>query len=388
MKLNFKVKYFWELKTKYRETEFLCQIARLKSKNRAEEGISYLKDKPFEIVSYEQKEGKENNPRLYDLTSVQVEANKKYGYTADETLKTVQSLYEKKLVTYPRVDTTYLSEDLHPKVPQILKNLTQYASLIAPVLNKPIAKSKIIFNDKKITDHHAIIPTGVNGQGLSGYEEKIYDLISKRFIAVFYPPCKVSNTTVIGKVEKLEFKTSGKQIISLGWRAVYKEDSKTESTENSKKKPETKEVVLPNFEKGESGPHEPIIHEGKTSPPKYFTEATLLRSMETAGKLVENDEMRDLMKENGIGRPSTRANIIETLFRRNYIERKKKNIHATDLGMALIGTIKSDLLKSPELTGQWENKLRQIEKGTLSPSDFRQELFQMIRKLTDEVIFN
>ena len=385
---NFKVKYFWELKTKYRETEFLCQIARLKSKNRAEEGISYLKDKPFEIVSYEQKEGKENNPRLYDLTSVQVEANKKYGYTADETLKTVQSLYEKKLVTYPRVDTTYLSEDLHPKVPQILKNLTQYASLIAPILKKPIAKSKTIFNDKKITDHHAIIPTGVNGQGLSGYEEKIYDLISKRFIAVFYPPCKVSNTTVIGKVEKLEFKTSGKQIISLGWRAVYKEDSKTESTENSKKKPETKEAVLPNFEKGESGPHEPIIHEGKTSPPKYFTEATLLRSMETAGKLVENDEMRDLMKENGIGRPSTRANIIETLFRRNYIERKKKNIHATDLGMALIGTIKSDLLKSPELTGQWENKLRQIEKGTLSPSDFRQELFQMIRKLTDEVIFN
>jgi DNA topoisomerase-3 len=385
---NFKVEYFWELKTKYRETEFLCQIARLKSKNRAEEGISYLKDKPFEIVSYEQKEGKENNPRLYDLTSVQVEANKKYGYTADETLKTVQSLYEKKLVTYPRVDTTYLSEDLHPKVPQILKNLTQYASLIAPILKKPIAKSKTIFNDKKITDHHAIIPTGVNGQGLSGYEEKIYDLISKRFIAVFYPPCKVSNTTVIGKVEKLEFKTSGKQIISLGWRAVYKEDSKTESTENSKKKPETKEVVLPNFEKGESGPHEPIIHEGKTSPPKYFTEATLLRSMETAGKLVENDEMRDLMKENGIGRPSTRANIIETLFRRNYIERKKKNIHATDLGMALIGTIKSDLLKSPELTGQWENKLRQIEKGTLSPSDFRQELFQMIRKLTDEVIFN
>jgi len=385
---NFKVEYFWELKTKYRETEFLCQIARLKSKNRAEEGISYLKDKPFEIVSYEQKEGKENNPRLYDLTSVQVEANKKYGYTADETLKTVQSLYEKKLVTYPRVDTTYLSEDLHPKVPQILKNLTQYASLIAPILKKPIAKSKTIFNDKKITDHHAIIPTGVNGQGLSGYEEKIYDLISKRFIAVFYPPCKVSNTTVIGKVEKLEFKTSGKQIISLGWRAVYKEDSKTESTENSKKKPETKEVVLPNFEKGESGPHEPIIHEGKTSPAKYFTEATLLRSMETAGKLVENDEMRDLMKENGIGRPSTRANIIETLFRRNYIERKKKNIHATDLGMALIGTIKSDLLKSPELTGQWENKLRQIEKGTLSPSDFRQELFQMIRKLTDEVIFN
>ena len=385
---NFKIEHFWELKTIYRDTEFSCQIDRLKNKSRAEEGISYLKDKEFEIMSYEQKEGKENNPRLYDLTSIQVDANKKFGYTAEETLKTVQSLYEKKLVTYPRVDTTYLSEDLHPKVPKILTNLQQYAQLIEPLMKKPIAKSKTIFNDKKITDHHAIIPTGVNGQGLSGFEEKIYDLICRRFIAVFYPPCKVSNTTVLGKVEKLEFKTSGKQIISLGWRVLYQGESKKENTDDSKNKAETKDKVLPNFVKGEKGPHAPLIHEGKTSPPKYYTEASLLRSMETAGKFVDDDEMRDLMKENGIGRPSTRANIIETLFRRKYIERKKKNIHATELGIQLIGTIKNDLLKSPELTGQWENKLRQIEKGNYSPSDFRQELFQMIRKLTDEVIFN
>lgn len=382
---SFKVEHFWELKTNYRDTEFICQIKRLNSKKRAEEGIAYMTDKPFEIVSYEQKEGKENNPRLYDLTSIQVDANKKFGYTADETLKTVQSLYEKKLVTYPRVDTTYLSEDLHPKMPQVLKNLQQYEVLIEPILKKPIAKSKTIFDDKKITDHHAIIPTGVNGQGISGFEEKVYDLICKRFIAVFYPPCKVSNTTVLGKVEKLEFKTSGKQIIHPGWRIVYSETKQSE--ENSNQKETTKDVVLPNFEKGEQGPHQPFIHEGKTSPPKYFTEASLLRSMESAGKFVEDEEMRDLMKENGIGRPSTRANIIETLFRRKYIERKKKNLHATTLGIQLIGTIKNELLKSPELTGQWEYKLRQIEKGTYSPQEFKQELFQMIRKLTDEVIF-
>ena len=385
---NFKVEHFWELKTIYRKTEFSCQINRLNTESRAEEGIAYLTGKEFEIVSYEQKEGKEYNPRLYDLTSIQVDANKKFGYTADETLKTVQSLYEKKLVSYPRVDTTYLSEDLHPKVPKILQNLKQYDALIAPILKKPIPKSKTIFNNKKITDHHAIIPTGVNAQGLSGFEEKIYDLISRRFIAVFYPPCIVSNTTVLGKVEKLKFKTSGKQIISLGWRIVYNEESGTEKKDDLIKKKDIKEAVLPNFEKGEKGPHTPLIHEGKTSPPKYYSEASLLRSMETAGKLVDNDEMRDLMKENGIGRPSTRANIIETLFRRNYIERKKKNIYATDLGMQLIGTIKNDLLKSPELTGQWENKLRQIEKGSLSPHEFREELFQMIRKLTDEVVFS
>ena len=384
---DFKVAHFWELKTKYRETEFTCLISRLKNKKRAEEGIDYLTEKPFEIVSYEQKEGKEKNPRLYDLTSVQVDANKKFGFTADETLKTVQGLYEKKLVTYPRVDTTYLTEDLHPKVPQILNNLKQYAHLTKILLEKPIAKSKTIFNDKKITDHHAIIPTGVNGQGLSGREEQIYDLICRRFIAVFYPVCTVSHTTVLGKVEKLEFKTSGKQIIAPGWRFVYEEKNKEDEALKEKKNSTTKESVLPNFEKGEKGPHEPYMHEGKTSPPKYYTEASLLRSMETAGKFVEDDEMRDLMKENGIGRPSTRANIIETLFKRQYIERKKKNIHATALGMNLIDTIQNDLLKSPELTGQWEYKLRQIEKGEYTSSEFKRELFLMIKSLTDEVIF-
>ena len=318
-------------------------------------GIEYLKGKPFKIVSYEQKEGKEGNPRLYDLTSLQVDSNKKFGYSAEDTLKTIQNLYEKKLVSYPRVDTTYLSEDLHKKVPGILQNLKDYNHLTQSVLDKPIKKSKSIFNNKKITDHHAIIPTGVAPQGLQGSELQIYDLICKRFIAVFYPPCIVSNTTVIGQVEKLEFKTSGKQIIDPGWRIVYAGNDTSTKKEDDK--------VLPLFEKGEEGPHAPFFHEGKTSPPKHFTEATLLRSMETAGKLVDNEDMREVMKENGIGRPSTRANIIETLFKRKYIERKKKNIHATTLGIQLIGTIKNDLLKSPELTGQWENKLRQIEKG-------------------------
>ena len=376
---QFKVEHFWELKTIYRETEFTCQIKRLNSKERAIEGVEYLKDKAFKIISYEQKEGKEGNPRLYDLTSLQVESNKIFGHSAEDTLRSIQNLYEKKLVSYPRVDTTYLSEDLHPKVSGILGNLKDYAQLTAPVLEKPIKKSKTIFNNKKITDHHAIIPTGVKAQGLQGIEQEIYDLICKRFIAVFYPACIVSNTTVLGKVDKLEFKTSGKQIIDPGWRIIYT------VTETASKKDEDK--VLPLFNKDEEGPHEPFFHEGKTSPPKYYTEATLLRSMESAGKLVENEDMRELMKENGIGRPSTRANIIETLFKRNYIERKKKNIHATLLGIELIGTIKSELLKSPELTGQWEYKLRQIEKGEYTSNEFKSELFLMIRKLTDEVIF-
>ncbi len=376
----FKVERFWELKTVYRETEFACQIKRLSSEKRAAEGLEYIKDKPFRVLSYEQKEGKEGNPRLYDLTSLQVDANKKLGCSAEETLNSVQNLYEKKLVSYPRVDTTYLSEDLHPKVPGILKNLSSYKELIEPVLEKPIKKTKNIFNNKKITDHHAIIPTGIQAQGLQGREEKIYDLICKRFIAVFYPVCKVSNTTVLGKVDQLEFKTSGKQIIDPGWRKVYASDNEANA-------PKQEEKVLPIFEKGEEGPHKGFIHEGKTSPPKYYTEASLLRSMETAGKLVEDEEMRELMKENGIGRPSTRANIIETLFKRKYIERKKKNIHATPLGIELIELIQSDLLKSPELTGQWEYKLRQIEKGSYSPLEFKKELYVMIRRLTDEVIF-
>ena len=380
---------YWELKTIYRETEFLCQIDRLKSQDKADKGLDYLKDKPFEITSFEQKEGKEGNPRLYDLTSLQVDGNKRYGYSAEETLNLIQSLYEKKLVTYPRVDTTYLSEDLHPKIPGILNGLRDYKRFTEELLSKPIPKLKSVFDDKKITDHHAIIPTGIAPSGISPDEQRIYDLITRRFIAVFYPECKVSNTTVLGKVDQLVFKATGKQIIEKGWRVVYedlkvKEESKGKKDSKGK---EEEEKILPIFQEGESGAHEPFIHKGKTTAPKPYTEATLLRAMETAGKMVENEEMREVMKENGIGRPSTRASIIETLFRRKYIEKKKKNIIATETGISLIDTIKNDLLKSPELTGIWEQKLRQIERGTYEPQAFKDELFRMVREITDEVIF-
>lgn len=378
----FQSEEYWELKTKYRDTEFLCQIDRLKSEERAQKGLAYLKEKPFTITSFEQKEGKEGNPRLYDLTSLQVDGNKRYAFSADETLKHVQNLYEKKLVTYPRVDTTYLSEDLHPKIPNTLRGLRDYTRFTASLLENPIPKSKSIFDNTKVTDHHAIIPTGISPSGISPDEQKIYDLIARRFIAVFYPECKVSNTTVIGQVDQLHFKATGKQILAKGWRIVY-EDLETKTS----KKEESEEKVLPLFTEGESGEHEPFIHKGKTSPPKPYTEATLLRAMETAGKLVEDEEMRELMKENGIGRPSTRSSIIETLFKRRYIEKKKKNLIPTDTGIQLIQTIKNDLLKSPELTGQWEHKLRQMERGNYDPKKFKEELFKMVRSLTDEVIF-
>ena len=378
----FQSEEYWELKTKYRDTEFLCQINRLKSEERAQKGLAYLKEKPFTITSFEQKEGKEGNPRLYDLTSLQVDGNKRYAFSADETLKHVQNLYEKKLVTYPRVDTTYLSEDLHPKIPNTLRGLRDYTRFTASLLENPIPKSKSIFDNAKVTDHHAIIPTGISPSGISPDEQKIYDLITRRFIAVFYPECKVSNTTVIGQVDQLHFKATGKQILAKGWRIVY-EDLETKTF----KKEESEEKVLPLFTEGESGEHEPFIHKGKTSPPKPYTEATLLRAMETAGKLVEDEEMRELMKENGIGRPSTRSSIIETLFKRRYIEKKKKNLIPTDTGIQLIQTIKNDLLKSPELTGQWEHKLRQMERGNYDPKKFKEELFKMVRSLTDEVIF-
>jgi DNA topoisomerase-3 len=379
----FKQEEYWELKTIYRETEFTCQINRLKSIDKAQKGLEYLLNKPFEITSFEQKEGKEGNPRLFDLTGLQVEANKKKGYSAEETLKLVQNLYEKKLVTYPRVDTTYLSEDLHPKIPGILSNLDDYAGLVSPLLQKPLPKSKQIFDDKKVSDHHAIIPTGIKPGGWTIDEKIIYDMITRRFIAVFYPECKVSNTTVLGKVDELIFKTTGKQILEPGWRILYQNDKK----EDEEKKTE-EEKTLPLFEEGESGPHEPFIHQGKTSPPKPYSEATLLRAMETAGKLVEDEEMREMLKLNGIGRPSTRANIIETLFKRRYIEKKKKNILATETGINLIDTIQSDLLKSVELTGQWERKLRLIEKGEYELQMFKEELIQMVKEITDEVIFN
>ncbi len=374
---------YWELKTIYRETEFTATIERLKSLDKANKGLEYLKQHPFVVTSFEIKEGKEGNPKLFDLTSLQVEANKRFGYSAEDTLKYVQSLYEKKFVTYPRVDTTYLSEDLYPKVKGILEDLTIYRNLTAPVLAKPIPKSKAVFDDKKVTDHHAIIPTGVApSPGLHIEEKRIYDLIARRFIAVFYPECKVSNTTVMGTVGQVEFKATGKQIIEAGWKEVYAND-KTEKKEEG-----DEEKVMPHFTVGESGPHAPLIHQGKTTPPKAYTEASLLRAMETAGKQVEDEEMRELLKDNGIGRPSTRANIIETLFRRKYIERRKKNIFATQTGIDLIDCIQYELLKSAELTGNWERKLRMIEKGEYQLDTFKQELIDMVTDITKEVKSN
>lgn len=370
---------YWELKTIYRETEFTAAIDRLRSADKADKGLEYLKQHLFEITSFEKKEGREGNPRLFDLTSLQVEANKKYGYSAEDTLKYVQNLYERKVVTYPRVDTTYLSEDLHPKIAGIIKSMVYYTQLTAPVLAKPIPKLKSVFDDQKITDHHAIIPTEIPPSGISVPEEKrVYDLIAKRFIAAFYPECKVSNTTVLGKVGQVPFKATGKQILEQGWREVYIHDARKEEGEEP-------ERLMPVFTEGERGPHEPKVHKGKTTPPKPYTEATLLRAMETAGKQVEDEEVRELLKDNGIGRPSTRANIIETLFRRKYIEKKKKNLFATQTGMDLIDTIRNELLKSPELTGVWERKLRQIEKGTYDPALFKEELIRMVVDLTEEV---
>jgi DNA topoisomerase-3 len=370
---------YWELKTIYRDTEFTATIDRIKVLDRAEKGLAYLQEHPFEITSFEKKDGKEGNPRLFDLTALQVEANKRFGYSADDTLKYIQNLYEKKMVTYPRVDTTYLSEDLHPKIPGILQDMTPYAVLTAPILANPIPKLKTVFDDKKVTDHHAIIPTGVYPSNLPPEEKRIYDLVARRFIAAFYPECKIASTTVLGKVGKVPFKVTGKQILEPGWKEVYANDV------NPDKKEEEEEKILPEFVVGESGPHTPRIHKGKTTPPKAFTEATLLRAMETAGKQVEDEEMRELLKDNGIGRPSTRANIIETLFRRKYIEKRKKNIYATQTGIDLIDTIQTELLKSPELTGIWERKLRLIEKGEYEMVTFKQELIQMVIDLTVEV---
>lgn len=378
----FKIEDYWELKTTYREVVFNATADRLKNEDRAQKGVEYLKQHLFEIVNFEIKEGKESNPRLFDLTALQVEANKKYGFSADSTLKHIQSLYEKKHVTYPRVDTTYLPEDVYPKIKGILSGLTFYQDLIQPILKKPIPKLKTVFNDEKVTDHHAIIPTEmVPGPSLAREEKLIYDLIAKRFIAVFYPECKVSNTLVEGKVGEIGFKTTGKQILDPGWRAVYAKDKPDED-----EKEKEKEQLIPAFEVGEKGPHEPFFHKGRTTPPKPYTEATLLRAMETAGKQVEDEELRESLKANGIGRPSTRAAVIETLFRRKYIEKQRKNLLATPTGIELIDTIEDDLLKSPELTGEWELKLRKIESGDYEAQHFKEELVEMVKNLTYRVI--
>ncbi len=373
---NFKPEAYWELKTVYRDTIFSASKGRFSS---VEEGTNFLetvKNADFYVTDISTKKGTESAPRLFDLTSLQVECNKKFGFSADDTLKTIQSLYEKKVTTYPRVDTTYLSDDMYPKIPDILKGLKEYELLTKPLLGAKIPKTKKVFDNAKVTDHHAIIPTGVHPMALNENEKRVYDLVTRRFIANFYPECKISTTTVLGEVEKVEFKVNGKQILDPGWRVVF-EKAKADDEPDV----EDDEKTLPIFEKGESGPHEPTLAEKWTSPPKPYTEATLLRAMETAGKLVDNDELRDALKENGIGRPSTRAAIIETLFKRDYIRKERKNLIATVTGVELIQTIQEELLKSAELTGLWEKKLRQVEKGEYEAKAFLEELKEMVRQI-------
>ncbi len=362
---NFRPEPYWELKTIYREISFAATKGRFTTKEKGEEFLEKIKTSEFEITDISTKKGEESPPRLFDLTSLQVECNKKFGFSADETLKIIQSLYEKKLTTYPRVDTTFLSDDIFPKVPNILKGLTGYEEFVNPVLNSKIKKSKKVFDNKKVTDHHAIIPTGVSANSVAGNERLVYDMVARRFIGAFYPNCQYSTTTVLGEANNVEFKTSGKQILFPGWRFIYE---KQQNHENKNEK--ESDTLLPDFTKGEKGPHEPSLTEKWTQPPKYYTEATLLRTMETAGKLVENEELRDALKINGIGRPSTRAAIIETLFKRNYIRKEKKNIYATATGIELVKNIKDELLKSAELTGLWEKNSAKSRKKNTTQNSF------------------
>ena len=378
---NFKPEPYWELKTVYRNTTFSATKGKFTSKEEGEAFLEIVKQEDFTVTNVSEKKGKEYAPRLFDLTSLQVECNKKFAFTADDTLKLIQSLYEKKVTTYPRVDTTFLSDDIYPKVPNTLKGLVDYAELVATLLNTKLRKDKRVFDNSKVTDHHAIIPTGVPARNLTENEKRVYDLVTRRFIAVFYPDCEISTTTVLGKVGKVEFKVTGKQILKPGWRVVFGAEQKEPDAEAN-----DEEGVLPDFVKGESGPHTPTLGEKWTQPPKPYTEATLLRAMETAGKLVDNDELRDALKENGIGRPSTRAAIIETLFKRNYIRKERKNLYPTATGIELIGTIHEELLKSAELTGLWEKKLRQIERGTYEARTFLEELKQMVHQVVLNVL--
>ena len=415
---NFVPKQYWELKTVYRDTTFAAIIRKneedlileaeknkeaiaagkkpkKEEENRGidpitsqEQGMALLeqiKNSSFTITNVTKKEGKEAPLRLFDLTSLQVECNKKFAYSADETLKIIQSLYEKKVATYPRVDTTFLSDDIYPKCPGILKGLRDYEAFTTPLADTTLLKSKKVFDDSKVTDHHAIIPTGQHPQSLTDMERRVFDLIARRFIAVFYPDCKFATTTVVGEVEQIEFKTSGKQILDPGWRVIFGTPTASTAQEENEDKEGEDESVLPTFVKKESGPHVPDLYEKWTQPPRPYTEATLLRAMETAGKLVDNDELRDALKENGIGRPSTRAAIIETLFKRNYIRKEKKNLIATPTGVELIQIIHEELLKSAELTGQWENKLRKIEKKTFTAAQFLEELKQMVTEVVRSV---
>lgn len=380
---NFKPEPYWELKTVYRDVTFSATKGKFTQKEEGEKFLETVRISDFTVTDVSTKKGKEYAPRLFDLTSLQVECNKKYAFTADDTLKLIQSLYEKKVTTYPRVDTTFLSDDIYPKVPNTLNGLVDYSELVAPLKGIKLPKSKRVFDNSKVTDHHAIIPTGVPARNLSDNERKVYDLVARRFIAAFYPDCEISTTTVLGKVEKVEFKVTGKQILKPGWRVVFGADQKDPDADPNQ---QDEEKVLPDFVIGESGPHQPLLKETWTTPPKPYTEATLLRAMETAGKLVDNDELRDALKENGIGRPSTRAAIIETLFKRNYIRKERKSLFPTATGTELIHVIQEELLKSAELTGLWEKKLRQIEKGSYEARTFLEELKQMVNQIVINVL--
>ncbi len=376
---NFKPQPYWELQTTYRETTFNCEEGRFLKKEEGQAFADKVKESDFEIVSVTKKKGKENAPRLFDLTGLQVYCNNKFSFSADETLKIVQKLYEMKVVTYPRVDTTFLPNDVYPKVEGILKRLTNYSELTQPLIGKKIKKSSSVFNDKKVTDHHAIIPTGIQ-TNLQYNQQQVYDIITRRFIAVFYPESEISNTAVIGKADTVSFKTTGKEILTKGWRVVFEFGNEPKKSTDNK--------TLPTFVKGENGPHEPSFLMKETKPPRNYTEASLLRAMETAGKQVDDDEMRELMKENGIGRPSTRASIIETLFRRKYIERQKKLVIPTKTGIDLIGLIDNELLKSAELTGLWEKRLKEIERGEFNAGTFINNMKQMVDQLVYEVRSN
>ena len=376
---NFVPQPYWELKTIYRDTTFSVTKGRYESVEEGQKALETIVGRPFTVTDVTTKNGKEAAPRLFDLTSLQVECNKKFSFSADETLQLIQSLYEKKVTTYPRVDTTYLSDDIYPKVKGILGALHHYTALVEPLLKQEkLPKSKKVFDNSKVTDHHAIIPTNVKANNLTDREKMVYDLVVRRFIAAFYPDCQVANTTVLGQVEDVEFKVTGRQILSLGWRVVFgKDDVGEESAEGQ---------ILPEFAVGECGPHEPALTEKQTQPPKAYTEATLLRAMETAGKSVDDEVLRDALKENGIGRPSTRAAIIEILFKRRYIRKERKSLIATPTGVELIQTIRNELLKSVELTGQWENKLRRIERSEYEPATFLEELKAMVGSIVIDVL--
>lgn len=389
---------YWVLSTIYRDTLFTATKGKFTTKEEGEQAFATIADKPFEVTGVSKKNGNEAPPRLFDLTSLQVECNRKFSYSAETTLNLIQSLYERKLTTYPRVDTQFLSDDIYPKCAGILTGMRGYEQYIQPLAGKKLPKSKRVFDTSKVTDHHAIIPTGVPASALSDMERNVYDLIARRFIAVFYPDCKFATTTVLGKVEDVEFKVSGKEILEPGWRTIYAQqpshpnnpstpqplNSQPSSSEDDDKQDE--ERTLPTFVKGESGPHTPTLTEKWTTPPKYYTEATLLRAMETAGKFVDDETLRAALKENGIGRPSSRAGIIETLFKRHYIRRERKNLIATATGIELIDIIHEELLKSCELTGIWEKKLRDIEHKKYEAADFINELKQQVTEIVYDVL--